>query len=109
MADGVVVIVLALQIHKLGDGSLDGGIATADHACLDELMACIVARHLDGTLHTLTDVDDNLPLGSALFEGIDEPRILRGIAAAKGSHHDATQIRRSDDVADEVFPHTWEE
>ena len=103
------VLVLALKVHQLGDSRFHGAIVATDDACLLQLVASVVASHLDTSLQTLADVDDDLAALVSLPQGTDEPRALRGIAAAVGAHDDGTQPRRVDDVAHEVLAEAREQ
>ena len=101
--------VVALEEHELGDGALDGHVAAADDAGLLEMVAAVVARHLDGALQTLADVDDHLAVRRALLQGAEQPCRLRRVARAEGAHDDRFQVRRVDDMSDEVFADAREE
>ena len=100
---------MRLEEHQLGDGTLDGHVAAADDTRLLQVVAAVVAGHLDGTLQTLADVDDHLAVAGALAEGVEQPGTLRGVARSEGAHDDGLQVRRVDDVADEVFSDAREE
>ena len=107
--DCLWVVVFALQVHQFGDGSLYGAIIAADDTSFLQLVACVVASHLYAALQTLTDVDDDFAVAGAFAQGVDEPRALWGIAAAKGTHHDGAQVGGSDDMADEVLANAWKQ
>ena len=109
LPDGLWVVVFALQVHQFGDGSLYGAIIAADDTSFLQLVACVVASHLYAPLQTLTDVDDDFAVAGAFAQGVDEPRALWGIAAAKGAHDDGAQVGRGNDVADEVLTDAWEQ
>ena len=67
-ADGVGIVgVVALEEHQFGDGTLYGLIVAADDACLLQMIARVVTAHLDGSLHTLADVDDHLAVARTFF------------------------------------------
>ena len=100
---------MALQEHELGDGTLDGLVVAADDACLLQMIAAAVTAHLDSALHALADVDDDLAVLRSFAQGVEQPGALGGIARAEGAHHDGLQVRRVDDMADEVFADAGEE
>ena len=100
---------MRLEEHQLGDGALDGHVAAADDTRLLEMVAAVVTGHLDGALQTLADVDDHLAVAGALAEGVEEPGRLGRVAGAEGAHNDGLEVRRVDDVPDEVFADAGEE
>ena len=104
-----VVFVVALQEHQFGDGTLYGHVAPTDDTSLLQVIAAVVARHLDRSLQALTDIDDHLAVFRTLAEGVEQPGTLRGITRAEGAHDDGFQIRCVDDMADEVFANAGEE
>ena len=104
-----VVFVVALQEHQFGDGTLYGHVAPTDDTSLLQMIAAVVARHLDRSLQALADIDDHLAVFRTLAEGVEQPRTLRGITRAEGAHDDGFQIRCVDDMADEVFANAWKE
>ena len=61
------VVVVRLQEHQLGDGTLYGRVVATDHASLLQLEARIVAVHLYAALQTLADVDDDLAIARTFF------------------------------------------
>ena len=107
--DDFGVGVACLEEHELGDGTLDSHVTAADDACLLQVVATVVARHLDCALHALADVDDDLAVLCALLQGLEKPRRLGGVAAAEGAHDDGLEVGRMDDVAYEVFAYAGEE
>ena len=103
------IVVLALQVHQLGDGRLHRTVVAADDAGLLEVVARVVASHLHAALQALANVDDHLAAPVGLLQGTDEPGALRGIAAAVGTHDDGPQARRVDDITHEVLAESREE
>ena len=61
-----IVGVVCLQEHQFGNCCFNGGIATADNTSLLQMVSVVVAAHLNGTLHTLTDVHDYLTIAGSL-------------------------------------------
>ena len=110
MAHGLrVVFVMALEKHQFGDGGLDGLILAADDTGFLKMVSAVVAAHLNGTLHTLADVDDHLAVFCTFAKGIEQPGTLGGIARAEGAHHDGLQVRGVYNMADQVFADAGEE
>ena len=110
MAHGLGVVgIVALEEHELGDGALNGGVAAADDACFLQMIAAIVAAHLNGALQALRNIHNHLTILRALAQGVEQPRALGGIARAEGAHDDGLQIRGVDDMADEIFADAGEE
>ena len=98
-----IALVDGIQIHELGDGSLHGTIATADHSCLLQLVAGVVAAHLDAACHTLTDVDDTHTALAGRLQSAQQPRLTHGVAAAVGAHDDGLQLWGREHVAHDVL------
>ena len=94
---------VALEEHEFCDGTLYRHVPAADDASLLQMVATIVSTHLDSSLQALTDIDNHLTILRTLTKGIEQPWTLRCIARTKSTHHDGLQIRRVDDVTDQVF------
>ena len=100
---------MTLKEHQLGDGALDSAVVAADDTGFLKVVTCVVAGHLNGSLHTLANIDDYFTVARTLLEGIEQPRRLWGIATAEGAHDDSLQIGSVNDVADEVLADAWKQ
>ena len=96
-------------MHELGDGTLDGGVAAADDSCLLEMEAAVVTRHLNGSLDTLADIDDDQTSVGGLTQGAEQPRMTGGVATAEGAHDDGLQAGRLQDMLQDVATHAGEQ
>ena len=90
-------------MHEFGDGSLHGTVVAADNSGFLQLATCVVARHLHVSRNTLADVDHQYAALGRLFQEIEHPRGLRGIARAKRAHDDGTEFRRIQYMTDDVL------
>ena len=78
---------MAKQEHQFGDGRFGGGVVTAYHAHLLQVVARFVAFHLHAAGTALGDVDDNHSLLGGATEATKEPFAKGGIARAAGLQH----------------------
>ena len=104
-----VVRIVRLQEHQFCDSTFHRHIPPTDDAGLLQMIAAVVSRHFHSSLQTLTDVDNDLPVGRTFLQGMQQPRRLWRVAAAEGPHHDRFQVGRMDNMTDEVFTDTREE
>lgn len=86
----LVVWVSALQVHQLGDGGLHGTVMPAYHMGNLQLESSAVSFHFYTPSQALADVDDVNTTVSGLVEKSHNPRSVRGISRAVGTHHDSS-------------------
>ena len=103
------VLVVSLQEHELRDGALHGAVAAAHHASVLQLEARVVATHLHESSHALADVHNRHAALRSVLQQTREPRLLRSVAAAETSHHDAAQLGCVEHVARYVLLNAGEE
>lgn len=108
-ADNVVVGEVGLKEHQFGDSTFYGTVVSADDSGFLELVSGVVASHLYAAGNALADVDDGDAAAYCVVEQADEPRTLRGIAAAETTHDDAAQFGCFEHVAHDAFLYAGEE
>ena len=105
----MAILVFGLQEHQFGDGTLHGAVITAHDAGFLKMEAGFVTSHLYAASHTLTDINDCHTAHRGFLEKLDEPRLLRSIAAAVTAEDDATQVGHIEEVAHHVLLDAREE
>jgi len=67
-ADGVGIVgIMALKEHQFGNGTFNGLVVAADDSGFLKMVAAVVSAHLYGSLHTLTDIDNDLSVACSFF------------------------------------------
>ena len=66
--DGIRIVgIVTLKEHQFGNGTLNSLIVTTNDTSFLKMVSTVVTRHLDSTLHALTDIDDHLTITRTFF------------------------------------------
>ena len=100
---------LPIEHHQLGDGRFDRAIPSADDARFFKLETGVIAFHSHRTCNALADVNDGHTALGGPFQNVDEPGLLRCIAATIGAHHHAFQLGRVEHMLENGWLHARKE